>query len=241
MGRLRARGCSACGGALIPPAGLAALRQALGDQAIGPPTPAGARPRACPSCLERLVPVALAGQPSEFCLRCDVAWLESVRRLDAVTAALGRRRGGAWPGRRTLVLGGAGALAVALGVLAWSGSRSSALAEAAVAVPPAAGPPRAAAPDPAAVAAARAPTASPAGAEPSPIPPRWLFGGRSASWWEARLELLRGRADEEGRRLYQATRAAAEANGLGVVERSGRLHLTASPALASEISGGEGR
>lgn len=89
-------------------------------------------------------------------------------------------------------------------------------------------------PEPAALAQAGSrPTTAPAAVPPAVPPPAplaavpgdALFGGRPASWWQERLQVLRRRGDDDSRQLFAATRRRAEANGLAVVEEGDGLRV----------------
>jgi hypothetical protein len=61
-------------------------------------------------------------------------------------------------------------------------------------------------------------------------PPRpvALYGGRTATWWQERVERLRRGGDEE-RALLEPTLDRARANGLVVTEREGALRVEEPP------------
>jgi hypothetical protein len=73
--------------------------------------------------------------------------------------------------------------------------------------------------------------APPRPAEPPRLPADHLMGGRTLEEWRARLGTLRARTDEEGRQLYELTRARAERNGLKVTEGEGAVEVNAPPEL----------
>ncbi len=63
----------------------------------------------------------------------------------------------------------------------------------------------------------------------------YVFGGQTLAWWEETLNSLRGRTDEDGRRLYALARKRAEANLLAVEEQGPVVKVDPTPELLEQI------
>lgn len=224
-GTARALACARCRGALLRGGSVQA------EEVAARASSNTATPGPCPSCESPLAALDLDGREVGRCTECDLWWIPAAR---AVMPTRPRR----W----------ARAVVVPACVLSLSGAVWAALARRAPAdpapaaardaLPPSLDPPAvrraviANAPAPAAAAGAFA-------TEPRPaIPSDMLFGGRPVRWWEQRLEQLASRTDEEGRRVYLATRRRAAAHDLVASERSGHLVLEPNEKLARTLREG---